>query len=748
MMRMKSKRLQVLLGLLLLFVGALPADAHGYIVRAIPENRSTLERPPTRLQYWFSEELEPRFSAINLRDESGQIIASGGVNEDDRTLLALRVPSATLNDGAYIVELRPAFASDGHVVAESHVFFVGEAVGGVEGAAASNAAVPLEVVWKAALYTAIFVLFGAFVLYNLVLLPAWGSAKHPAGYLPPRVMRRLNRIVWVALFVAIAASLLALLQQSMVFFGVDAVSVVTGGLWQVVRIGSRFGDVWNIRMILLLAVAALHFAGIYYRAVSPGAVRAYWAANMWGLALLVGLQAINSHAAGSLVWPWVAVTMHWLHTLAVAFWVGGIAVLALLLPVALAPYTGDTRQAALLSVMRRFSHLTLGTVAVVITTGVYNSANWFFTPSDVVTTYGASLAYKLLLVGGLLFVGALHHIALRPHLLQRPPLNMLARGAGWAGQFTASLRLETVLVVLALIAAGLLSATPIPEPEFTQDAVETPSGSVTVADYTIAQTVIPGGPGVNTFDVIVERADEAPADAVRVELQIVQPERAIRSAWQAAENVEGGLYVTADDTIDAAGRWWVLVDVYDADNTLTRAFFEWSISADASVIQSRPPTALTVLALLAVLASVGYVLWPTMQRYAQRMDLSLTTLVAAIGGSILFMSVTLGAVVVVVQQQNAFNETLNPPPSIVNPVSPDAASLERGQALYQQQCIVWQSVTDFQVLLRQSPLLRDETLFDATASGWRDVPPCTGELSERQRWDIVNYFRTLRTRLS
>ena len=107
--------------LLLLSLTALKVQAHGYVVRAIPTDRSTLERPPTRLQYWFSEDLEPRFSAINLRDQSGDIIASGAVDARNYALLSLQVPP-DLPDGAYIVELRPAFASDGHVIAESRVF--------------------------------------------------------------------------------------------------------------------------------------------------------------------------------------------------------------------------------------------------------------------------------------------------------------------------------------------------------------------------------------------------------------------------------------------------------------------------------------------------------------------------------------------------------------------------------------------------------------------------------------------------
>ena len=198
------------------------------------------------------------FSEIHLRDQAGDIIASGGVDERNSALLTMPVP-ADLPDGAYIVELRPAFASDGHVIAESRVFFVGEAVGGISGTATDDRAIPLEALWRAALNLANFLFFGSASLFALVLLPAWGNARYKEK-LPPRVMRRLRSLVVGALLLAIAANIVSLVQQSMVFFNAGAAQVLAQNLWQVVLIGSRFGDVWTFRMVLLVFSAALLFA--------------------------------------------------------------------------------------------------------------------------------------------------------------------------------------------------------------------------------------------------------------------------------------------------------------------------------------------------------------------------------------------------------------------------------------------------------------------------------------------------------
>jgi methionine-rich copper-binding protein CopC len=61
----------------ILFIAVQSAYAHGYIVRAIPENRAVLDHPPARLQYWFSEGLEPDFSELRPRPERGHHRAGG-----------------------------------------------------------------------------------------------------------------------------------------------------------------------------------------------------------------------------------------------------------------------------------------------------------------------------------------------------------------------------------------------------------------------------------------------------------------------------------------------------------------------------------------------------------------------------------------------------------------------------------------------------------------------------------------------
>jgi copper transport protein len=723
--------------LVLLAFSVQPAQAHGYIVRAIPEDRAVLERPPARLQYWFSEGLEPGFSTITLRDQTGAALAEGSVSPDNNALLTLQVPP-DLPDGAYVVDLRPAFASDGHVVAETRVFFVGEEVGGVAGSQSSYAVIPLEVLWRTLLYASTLLLFGAAVLYAHTLLPAWGNPEHRAGWLPPRVMRRHNWIFGAALVAALAGNMIAIAQQSMAFFNTGLTEVVTQGLWQVVRIGSRFGDVWTARMILLALAAALFGLSIRWRDERPETVRAFWNANVWVGALLVGAFSVTSHAAGSLILPWVAVFVDWAHTLAVGAWVGGLAALALVLPVALRPYSGDDQRQALLIVLRRFSRLALVALAVVAATGVYSALNWLYQPADLTQTgWGLSLLVKLALVGSLLLIALPHHLAANPERFRRwrarLPLNI---------NLTRTLRLEALLALAVLVSVAYLAASAVPEPVFLTEGATAPQAAAVTGDLSVHVTISPGGPGVNTYDVVIEQNGQ-PLGDLPVQMQMVNPARDWRSDWSELAPAGPGLYVTSGDSIDREGGWWMLLDITLSDRETRRAAYDWDISAEVAVPTSIEPGPLNWLALAGVLVALGWAAYPAAYRLYTWLDWHPVSIAAAVSAIIATILLTALAIRAVNQSAADYEATINPPPQMVNTVLPDADSLASGAALFEQHCRWPPETSSYRALIERLPRTRDEDLFFAIRDGWRDLPPCANKVTDEQHWHIVNYIRSL-----
>ncbi|MCA9902830.1 MAG: hypothetical protein KC547_03150, partial [Anaerolineae bacterium] len=139
---------------------------------------------------------------------------------------------------------------------------------------------------------------------------------------------------------------------------------------------------------------------------------------------------------------------------------------------------------------------------------------------------------------------------------------------------------------------------------------------------------------------------------------------------------------------------------------------------------------------------VGYALSPSIRRFIRWLNpRPLSLLVAVLA--------TLGLVAAIVlalwlgDLSNRQTEAeLYPLPTLVNPVLPDADSLARGAVLAEMACGWSSDNRDLGELGERLVRLRDEELYAFTREGWRSLPPCE-TISETQRWDIVNYLRTL-----
>lgn len=727
-------RLALLVGVVVV-LGVQVTSAHGYLIRAIPDDRAVLARPPARLQYWFSEPLEPKFSTLTVRDQAGNTLATGGIDADNSSLLTVRLPR--LPDGAYIVDMRIAFASDGHVIAQSSVFFVGTATSDLSGQAASTQADPLEAVWRALSLSGTMLLFGVFAVYAYILVPAWGNSIYRAGLLPPRVMRRINTLIVVGLLLSLVGAIIAILQQSMTFFNADLNAVISGNLWSVVRVGTRFGEVWSARMLLLGIVAAAFGLSLFFREDQPESVRPFLTACVWAMLLVIGSYSIVSHAAGSQVLPWVGILVDWLHGVGVGVWVGSVAALTLILPAALQTLTGDARRLALLAALRRFSRWAVAALVIVIVSGIYSATNWIYAPSDLTqTSFGGALIAKLILVAALMAFGAAHHLALNPERYQSWQW-VIKR----VGHFLTTLRLETLFAAAVLASVGVLSATPVPIPEFAKTVIPPPSANQRIGDLDVMLTLTPGGAGVNTYDAFVSR-DGQPLEGLKVQVQFASPERDWRGSWEAAEDVESGLYVASGAEIDRVGRWLSLVDITFPDGAKQRVVFDWYITDETAVQQSRPPSAANWLALGAVLIACGWVLYPSAYKGYKRLDINPATL-TVVGGAVVALVVFSVVGIVLIQNiQTQYELTLNPPPTILNSVIPDAASLGRGADLFTANCTGWEG-TALSSLITRMQRTRDDQLFATVRDGAEGLPACKADLDETQRWDLVNYIRTL-----
>ena len=113
----------ILMILTLLFAGASIAEAHAFLERADPRVGSTVRTSPNQVRLWFTEQLEPAFSSVQVVSESGQRVDKGDPQVDPAAPKQLRISLSTLPPGTYKVIWR-VLSVDTHVTEGNFTFRV------------------------------------------------------------------------------------------------------------------------------------------------------------------------------------------------------------------------------------------------------------------------------------------------------------------------------------------------------------------------------------------------------------------------------------------------------------------------------------------------------------------------------------------------------------------------------------------------------------------------------------------------
>ena len=102
------------------------ASAHAYLVKSVPAGRATLFNSPVKIQLWFNERLEPKYSSAAVYGADGKRVDDdhAQVAADDPKQLSLALKQ--LPAGRYTVKFR-VLSVDGHVVEQSFPFTIREA---------------------------------------------------------------------------------------------------------------------------------------------------------------------------------------------------------------------------------------------------------------------------------------------------------------------------------------------------------------------------------------------------------------------------------------------------------------------------------------------------------------------------------------------------------------------------------------------------------------------------------------------
>lgn len=434
-----------LLGLLLAPASAL---GHAAFLDSQPEPGERLGSGPAEIRLEFTEPLDRSLSKatlvnVNTREGVPVDVATEGERE-----LVLR-PQAPMPKAPYQVEWQTVSTIDGHTLAGTFGFGVRTAaVGGEHDIEQSPLARDgwLRIGARALLYASLFFFAGGVLTAALLTR----RRDDPADWLlresepdSPEALERAQslwrRTVDAGWLAASAGATVAILEAGDASGGLGL-----GGLSDFLLSNAaglaRVGTVAAIVVAVLLAGARMRFGSAAFVAL------AFLTIALSGHANSADLRAL-------------AVTTDWIHLIAGAIWIGGIAQIAWAWLPALWRRSTRVRMAVMDSVLRRFGRIALPAFLVVVASGSLNAlAQLGHLAALWETAYGRILAVKIGLVALIALASYAHALRLRPALLAaNPHPSPRLERRHWR-----LLGLEPWLGLGAILAVAALVAFPLP----------------------------------------------------------------------------------------------------------------------------------------------------------------------------------------------------------------------------------------------------------------------------------------------
>ena len=298
-------------------------------------------------------------------------------------------------------------------------------------------------------------LFGSFAFYFLVSRPALASVAGLESSAFSAFDRRYLRFARWTLLAVFLSGLLAFWLQIVAVSGLSFAAGLDPTVMGGVLVGTRYGVVWSIRMILLL------FLEVIFNRLDRGESVNARALGLLLAGLLVMAPAFSGHAAaGEGIWLAVQLAVTAAHLLAASAWLGGLVMFAWFL-LWLSHVEQAWHEAVFKTVTRRFSALGFVSVTVLIATGAYNA--WTLVgavPPLVGTTYGQLLLIKLALLLPLVALAAVNLLKLKPRIVALGAELSAARIAELLHRLKRNVTWEATLGTGILIVVGMMSVTP------------------------------------------------------------------------------------------------------------------------------------------------------------------------------------------------------------------------------------------------------------------------------------------------
>lgn len=500
-------------GLVLAALSANGASAHAQWLTSEPAANAVVMSAPEAVHLTFNEPVNPLVVSLIGPDGVASDLLEGATGG---AIVTIALPHG-LSDGTHVVSWRVA-SIDGHPIAGSLVFSIGEATG------TPVLVAPSEEGTKIALWG------GKLVLFVALFVGVGGAVFAGVSGATTGAQR-------VALVLALLGAVIAPLTLGLQ--GLDALGLPLAGLLD--------GKVWAAGLSTSYGATVLVATLAFVLAAVALTLRQSRIAR--GLGVLAGLIAalsiaLSGHASAAEP-QWLTRPAVFLHIAGLLFWIGALLPLWVLL---------RQRSAAADHALARFSQWVPVAVGAIIVSGFTLTVVQLGTPgASWLSPYVLILALKLALLAVLFGLAVWNR-----GWLTSPTL---AGDAAARQQLRASIRIEAVLVLIILALVAGWRFTPPPRALAIAAANLPPIMTHVMDDKAMATlTLTPGNAGPVLLELWLTDPNDAPLTPQEVNVTLTEPALGIGPIKLSAVG-EGPYWAVEGLTIPVAGTWTVALDI-------------------------------------------------------------------------------------------------------------------------------------------------------------------------------------------
>ena len=708
---------------------AIPAYAHAVLLRSNPQANAVLQQPPAQVELFFSEALEPKLSSITVVDSNNLVVDAGDVRVDAADPTRMTVTLHVLADGVYTVSWKALSAIDGHQTVGTFPFAVGDASASAVQSIqqTTTARVPFSALFsKFLLLVSLTILVGQRLFIWLLWEPTLRSDSSTSfTSTRPKIWALLYRLGLIGLLLSIGLGILSQAGQTtsreLSFPG----DLETGRILA----ETRLGVMWLTR--LALAMIAVWLAG------SRESPLKNWIGFTVNLALLFTVT-LTSHAATEAK-PFLPVLGDWIHLIGMTFWLGGLVYL--FTGIRHLQQSASPQRTKLISFLTsRFSMHAIIVVSLIGLTGLYAAYLRVGAWSALLTSlYGHVLLIKQIFVAGLLTIAATNLLVISPRL-KRDTLQGITDTTDVA-LFGKILILELTFAALLLASVSFLTYIP---PAKNVSISSDLTRKARVDDLSLDISISPGRVGQNTFTLRAITSEGHPLHSAREVLLRFTPKQGnIPPSQLELIGLGDGTFTAKGAYLSLPGSWQVQAIVRRENKFDAYANFNFTLRNPGSTeeLSTIPRQAAWLILLIALLCSS---LTASVKAHpALRLGIGAPLALLTLGLGIFYLRFP-------VSVENV----------LANPIPPNSESVAAGQALFTTYCVPCHGETGkgdgpLGVVLNPRPadltqhaipgVHTDAQLYEWITNGFPGsrMPAFKTTLSDTDRWNLVNFMRTL-----